>query len=84
MAVVIRLQRMGKAKQPHYRMVAVEKTRSVGGKPVEILGHYHPRAEKDKDTVTLKMERVEYWLKVGAKPSGTAASLIRKAKRAEK
>lgn len=81
MAVVIRLQRTGKPKEAHYRVVAVEKSRSVRGEACEVLGHYHPEEKKDKSSVTLNMPRVEHWLKVGAKPSGTVASLIRLAKR---
>ena len=82
MAVVIRLQRHGKRTQPHYRMVAIEKSRGPHGRPLEILGHYDPKAEKDKDKVQLKTEKVEYWLKNGAKASSTVASLIKKAKKA--
>jgi small subunit ribosomal protein S16 len=82
MAVVIRLQRHGKRTQPHYRMVAIEKDRGPYGRPLEILGHYDPKAEKDKDKVQLKTEKVEYWLKNGAKASSTVASLIKKAKKA--
>jgi small subunit ribosomal protein S16 len=81
MAVVIRLQRHGKRIQPHYRMVAIEKNRGPHGKPLEIVGHYDPKAVKDKDKVQVKMDKIEYWLKNGAKASQTVASLIKKAKK---
>ncbi|MBU2530658.1 MAG: 30S ribosomal protein S16 [Elusimicrobia bacterium] len=81
MAVVIRLQRRGKRIQPHYRMVAIEKNRGPQGRPLEILGHYDPKAEKDKDKVQIEMDKIEYWLKNGAKTSPTVSSLIKKAKK---
>ncbi|MCX5783039.1 MAG: 30S ribosomal protein S16 [Elusimicrobia bacterium] len=81
MSVAIRLQRTGKPKEAHYRVVAINKSNSPRGKSVEVLGHYHPEQAKDKDRVSLKLDRVEYWIKVGAKPSGTVASLIRLVKR---
>lgn len=80
MAVVIRLQRIGKPKQAYYRLVAVEKSRGPHGKPLEVLGHYNPRKEKSKEKAVLNQERVDYWLKVGAKPSETASSLIKNSK----
>lgn len=83
MAVVIRLQRTGKSKQAHYRVVAIEKTRGPQGRPLEILGSYNPRGVKSKDKVQLKKDRFDYWVKVGAKPSGTALSLAKLAGKAE-
>ena len=77
MAVVIRLQRIGKPKQAYFRVVAIEKTRGSHGKPLEILGSYNPRGEKSKDKVKLDQAAVERWLKNGAKPSETVASLIK-------
>jgi len=83
MAVVLRLQRIGKRTQPHYRIVAVEKTRGPHGSPLEIIGHYNPKADKDKEKVTFDMAKLERWMKVGAKASDTLGSLIAKAKKAE-
>lgn len=81
MAVVLRLQRCGKRIQPSYRVVAIEKRRGPRGKPVEIIGSYNPKAEKIKDKIRLNLERYEYWLKVGAKPSPTLQSLVEKLKK---
>lgn len=81
MAVVIRLQRRGKRIQPHYRMVAIEKSRGSNGRPLAVVGHYNPKAEKDKDKVQVKMDKIEYWLKNGAKASSTVSSLIKKVKK---
>ena len=82
MAVVIRLQRTGKPHQPYYRVVAIEKTRAASGKPVEILGTYNPREETAVKKVVVDAARYEHWVKVGAKPSDTVASLIKRAKKA--
>lgn len=79
MAVVIRLQRTGKPKQPYYRVVAIEKTRGASGKPIEVIGSYNPRVEDAKDKVQLHAGRFEHWVKNGAKPSPTVASLVKSA-----
>jgi small subunit ribosomal protein S16 len=84
MAVVIRLQRFGKRIQPHYRIVAIEKNRGPHGAPLEIVGHYNPKAEKDKEKISLNMAKLDRWLKVGAKASDTLGSLIARARKAEK
>ena len=78
MAVVIKLQRIGKRIQPHYRIVAIEKTSGPRAQPLEVIGHYNPKAEKDKDKVVINTEKLEYWQKNGAKPSETVKSLIKK------
>ena len=79
MAVVIRLQRVGKKAHAQYRVVAIEKSSAVGNEAKEVLGQYHPCNAEQAEQVKLNMPRVEYWLKVGAKPSETVASLIKKA-----
>ena len=79
MAVVIRLQRVGKKSLPQYRVVAIEKSAAVGNAAKEVLGIYHPCNPNAAEQVKLDMPRVEYWMKVGAKPSETVASLIKKA-----
>lgn len=83
MAVVLRLQRIGKRTQPHYRIVAIEKARGPHGAPLEVIGHYNPKAEKDKEKVTVNMAKLDRWVKSGAKPSDTLGTLIAKAKKAE-
>jgi len=84
MAVVLRLQRFGKRTQPHYRIVAIEKTRGPRGAPLDIIGHYNPKAEKDKEKISFDMVKLERWVKAGAKASDTLGSLIVRAKKAEK
>ncbi len=81
MAVRLRLQRMGKPKRPYYRVVAVEQKSKRDGQPIEILGQYDPISEDNKFNVN--MERINYWLGTGAKPSETVAALIKKNQTAE-
>jgi len=82
MSVVIRLQRTGKPKQAHFRLVAIERSRGSTGKPLEVLGSYDPRVESAGRKLQLRRERYEAWLKNGARPSQTVASLIRAGQKA--
>jgi small subunit ribosomal protein S16 len=82
MAVVIRLQRKGKPHQPYYRVVAIEKARAASGKPVEVLGTYNPRESTAGKKVVLNKDRYEHWIKVGARPSETVATLVKSANKA--
>ena len=84
MAVVLRLQRIGKRTQPHYRIVAIEKSSGPHGEPLEIIGHYDPKAPKDKEKVTINADKLARWVKNGAKPSDTVGSLITKAAKVAK
>jgi small subunit ribosomal protein S16 len=79
MAVVIRLQRTGKPKQAYYRVVAIEKSRGATGKPLEVLGSYNPREETATKKLQMKEGRVEHWVKNGALPSETVATLLKAA-----
>lgn len=81
MAVVLRLQRFGKRTQPHYRMVAIEKSRGPHGSPLEVVGHYNPKAVKDAQKITVNIEKYEGWIKNGAKASDTVRSLFAKVKK---
>ena len=81
MTVRLRLQRVGKAKRPFYHLVAIDQRSKRDGKPIEVLGKYDA-LPKDR-AVNLNMQRVEYWLKQGAKPSLTAASVIRLASKTD-
>ena len=82
MAVVLRLQRIGKRTQPHYRIVAIEKSSGPHGEPLEVVGHYNPKAAKDKEKVTINPEKVDRWVKNGARPSETVGTLITRARKA--
>ncbi len=76
--LTIRLTRVGKKKQPVYRIVVTEKKRARDSRFVEIVGQYNPRREPAE--INLKAERVQYWLSKGAQPSETVRSFLRKNK----
>ena len=79
MAVKIRLKKMGRKNRPFYRIVAADVGAKRGGKEVEVLGHYDPLVAEKEKQVTVTRDRVQYWLSVGAKPSETVASLLKRA-----
>ena len=74
MAVRLRLHRMGKKKQPYYRIVAIDSRTARDGKYLESLGTYNPRTEPT--TLQIVEERALYWLDRGAKPSDTVQTLL--------
>lgn len=76
--VRIRLKRTGRRHQPSYRLAAVDQRASRDGRVIEELGHYDPANKKEELRVTLKKERIEYWLNLGAQPTATVESLLRK------
>ena len=77
MAVKIRLRRVGRKKQPMYRIVVADSRSPRDGKFIEIVGQYAPRT--GETALNLQTERVNYWLNNGAQPSDTVRSLLRKA-----
>lgn len=80
MALKIRLSRIGSAHNPIYHVVVAEARSRRDGAATEILGTYNPRAKKD--VLTLKVDRVDYWLSKGALPTDTAKGLIKTARKA--
>lgn len=79
MAVKIRLKRVGAKNSPVFRVVVADGRSPRDGKFLEEIGTYQPL--KKGENVNLDLERVKYWLGVGAQPSDTVASMIRKAVR---
>jgi small subunit ribosomal protein S16 len=77
MALVIRLRKMGKNNYQTFRLVVLDKKRPRDGKYVEMLGWYNPRVEKNN--ISIKNDRVLYWLGIGAQLSDSARSLLKKA-----
>ena len=75
--LMIRLSRRGARKQPHYRIVVIEKDRARDGRSVEVVGTYNPRTEPA--TVLLKSERIDYWTGKGAQLSDRVKKLVDKA-----
>ncbi len=72
---MIRLARFGAKKKPTYRVVVMEKERARNSRAVEVVGHYNPVAKPAQ--VHLQHERIEHWVKSGAKPSATVARLLK-------
>ncbi len=83
MALKIRLQRGGSNHNPEYRIVVAESSARRDGRFVEALGTYSPKARGSELEHRIKMDRVEYWVSVGAKPSETVRNLMRAVKRGE-
>jgi small subunit ribosomal protein S16 len=75
LAVKLRLRRMGKKKQPIYKMVAADSRSPRDGKFLEAVGFYNPLT--NPHTLDLKEDRIMYWLNVGAQPTNTVKSLLR-------
>lgn len=81
MAVKIRMQRGGAKHNPHYRVVVTDVRTPRDGRFVEKVGIYDPRNKHADKQVKLELERIDYWLSVGAQPSDTVRSLIKRARR---
>ena len=77
MALRIRLSRAGAKKRPYYRIVVADSRSPRDGRYIERLGTYNPMVAKDNESrVTLKQERINYWLSQGAKPSDRVARFL--------
>ena len=75
MAVKLRLMRMGKKKQPTYRLVAADSRSPRNGRFIEILGTYEPRAEPSG--IRIDDDKVLEWLRKGAQPTERVEKLLR-------
>ncbi|MCP2324947.1 small subunit ribosomal protein S16 [Hamadaea flava] len=76
MAVKIRLLRMGKIRNPQYRIVVADSRTKRDGKAIEFIGVYHPKEEPS--LIEVKSDRVQYWLSVGAQPSEPVIAILSK------
>lgn len=74
--LIIRLARTGARKQPHYRVVVIDKQRARNGRPVEVVGNYNPRTQPA--TIDVKRDRIAYWVAKGAQLSATVDRLLKK------
>src|SRR6056297_1702060 len=68
----IRLSRVGKKKQPHYRIVVMEKSKDPWSNYIEKLGNYVPQ----KKEITLNKERIQYWIEQGAELTNSVHNLL--------
>ncbi|MDP4175740.1 MAG: 30S ribosomal protein S16 [Bacteroidota bacterium] len=76
MAVKLRLRRMGKKRQPIYKVVAADSRAPRDGKILEAIGLYNPKT--DPATIDIKEDRALYWLGVGAQPTDTVRNILSK------
>jgi small subunit ribosomal protein S16 len=67
----IRLKRIGRKNQPHYRIVVMESSQPRDGEAIEEIGYYNPR--QDPSVFDLDKDRAKYWLENGAQPTDTIA-----------
>ncbi len=81
MAVKIRMKRFGRTHRPFYRICVMDAQKPRNGKAIEEVGHYDPMIPDKSKRVTINMERVDYWISVGAQPSENVATLIKKIKK---
>ena len=75
MATKIKLMRIGKMREPHYRIVVADSRTKRDGRSIEAVGEYHPKNEPS--TIKVDSERVQYWLGVGAQPTESVAAILR-------
>ena len=76
MAVKIRLTRMGKKKNPFYRIVVADERSRCDGAPIEEIGYYNPMTNPAE--VKIDAEKANKWLATGAQPTDTVRALLKK------
>ena len=76
--VTIRLTRRGGKKQPFYHLVVTDSRSRQGGAILEQVGFFNPIATGKERRLEIKLDRVDYWLSKGAKPSERVAELVKK------
>ena len=75
MAVKIKLKRLGKIREPYYRIVVADARTKRDVRAIEEIGKYHPKAEPS--LIEVNSERVQHWLSVGAQPTDPVAVLLK-------
>lgn len=81
MSVRIRMKRMGRKHRPFYRICIMDRQRARDGKAIEEVGFYDTSVKDKSKRVSLNMERIDYWLSVGAQPSEKVNALIQKVRK---
>jgi small subunit ribosomal protein S16 len=74
--LAIRLRRMGSKKRPYFRVVVTDSRTARDSSFVEVLGYYNPRTKPER--LEIKRERLDHWLKVGAQPSDSIRTLVKR------
>lgn len=80
MAVRIRMKRFGRRHRPYFRICVMDSRSPRDGRAIEEVGSYDPMVADKSKRVTLNLERIDYWISVGAQPSDKVAVLIKKVK----
>ncbi len=75
MATKIKLMRLGKMREPHYRIVVADSRTKRDGRAIETIGEYHPK--NDPSVIKLDGERAAYWLGVGAQPTEAVTAILK-------
>jgi small subunit ribosomal protein S16 len=75
MAVKIKLSRLGKIRNPQYRIAIADSRTRRDGRAIEIIGRYHPKQEPS--LIEIDSERAQYWLSVGAQPTEPVLKLLK-------
>src|SRR5881394_3175261 len=78
MSVKLRLKRMGRSNAAFFRLNAIDSRSPRDGRVIEELGYYDPRNKDQAKQFVAKLDRCRYWLDVGAVPSETVSSLLKK------
>ena len=79
--VTIRLARHGSKKSPFYHITVADRAAKRDGRFVERVGFYNPLARGNAETLRVDLERLDYWLSVGARPSDTVKKLVQRARK---
>ncbi|MER7081656.1 small subunit ribosomal protein S16 [Saccharopolyspora antimicrobica] len=74
MAVKIKLARIGKIREPHYRIVVADARTRRNGRAIETIGQYHPK--ENPSGIVVDSERAQYWLSVGAQPTDPVRNIL--------
>jgi small subunit ribosomal protein S16 len=75
MAVKIKLTRLGKIRNPQYRIAVADARTRRDGRSIEVIGRYHPKEEPS--LIEIDSERAQYWLSVGAQPTEPVLKLLK-------
>jgi len=72
------MKKLGRKHRPYFRIVAIDSRQPRDGRVIEELGSYDPMVKNTDERVTLKPDRIKYWMSVGAQPSENVTVLLKK------
>jgi small subunit ribosomal protein S16 len=75
--VTIRLTRRGARNQPYYHVVVTDHRKRQGGKSLELVGFFNPKARKSEPKIRLDLPRIDFWLSKGAQQSERVGALVK-------